>query len=126
MNNCARILKKHTLHILAAIKYACAGLAATFKTETAFQQETLVLILLPVLAKFVGLPPGSLALVIGAWLAVMLAELLNSAIESLCNLVSPEYNPLIKRAKDAASAAVLLAIALNICLWIYLVTLPNP
>jgi diacylglycerol kinase (ATP) len=120
MNNCARLLKKHVLHCLAAIKYACAGLAATFKSETAFQQETLALILLPVLAKAAGLPSRSLPLVIGAWLAVMLAELLNSAIESLCNLVSPEYNILIKRAKDAASAAILLAIAINACLWVYL------
>ena len=42
---------------------------------------------------------------------VVVAELLNSAIESVVDLVSPDDHPLAKRAKDVAAAAVLVAAA---------------
>lgn len=40
---------------------------------------------------------------------VISAELINTAIEKLCDLVSKEKNPLIKIVKDVAAGAVLLA-----------------
>lgn len=38
---------------------------------------------------------------------VISAEVLNTALEALCDKVSSEYDPLIKVAKDAAAGAVL-------------------
>ena len=38
--------------------------------------------------------------------AVLCAELLNTAIETIVDLVSPEYHPLAGRAKDIAAASV--------------------
>ncbi len=50
------------------------------------------------------------------WLAVVLAimavwtaEALNTAFEALCNVASPEFHPLVARAKDVAAAAVLIS-----------------
>ena len=50
------------------------------------------------------------------WLALVLAmtlvlalEAVNTAIEYLTDLVSPEYHPLAGKAKDVAAAAVLIA-----------------
>jgi diacylglycerol kinase len=40
---------------------------------------------------------------------VLVVESFNTALETLCDLVSPEVHPLIKRAKDVSAAAVLLA-----------------
>ena len=40
---------------------------------------------------------------------VLVVEAVNTALETLCDLVSPSYHPLVKRAKDVAAAAVLLA-----------------
>ena len=49
------------------------------------------------------------------WIAVMIvigavlsAEAVNSSIESLADLVSPEYNEAIKKTKDLAAGAVLI------------------
>ena len=39
---------------------------------------------------------------------VLAAEAVNSSIEALADLVSPEYNEAIKRTKDLAAGAVLL------------------
>lgn len=36
-------------------------------------------------------------------------ELINTAIEELCNMVHPEHHPIIKKVKDIAAAAVLVA-----------------
>ena len=44
-------------------------------------------------------------LLIGLVLAV---EALNTAIEYICDLVMPEYHPMVKKIKDVAAAAVLL------------------
>jgi diacylglycerol kinase (ATP) len=41
---------------------------------------------------------------------VVLAELFNSAIETVVDLISPQLHPLAKRAKDVGGAAVLVAI----------------
>ena len=59
----------------------------------------------------------------GEWLAVIIcigavfmAEGFNSAVEAVCDLVSPEHHPLVKRAKDIAAGAVLLmAVAALAC-----------
>lgn len=39
---------------------------------------------------------------------VWFAEAMNTAFEHLCNVVSPEFHPEVKKAKDVAAAAVLL------------------
>ena len=49
--------------------------------------------------------------------AVLVVELLNSAIESVVDLASPEYHEMAKRAKDLGSAAVLLSIVIAVALW---------
>ena len=52
----------------------------------------------------------------GEWLAILLsimavwvAEALNTAFESLCDVASPEFHPAVERAKDVAAGAVLIA-----------------
>ncbi len=46
--------------------------------------------------------------------AVIVAELFNTALEALVDIVSPEYHPLAKAAKDAAAGAVLVAAAASL------------
>lgn len=48
---------------------------------------------------------------------VLILEIVNTAIECLVDLVSPEYHILAKRAKDAGAGAVLLAAMLSIIIW---------
>ncbi len=55
------------------------------------------------------------------WLVILLCigfvisiEMLNTAIESLCNVVQEEYHPIIKIVKDVAAAAVLWASIISI------------
>lgn len=43
--------------------------------------------------------------IVGVWVA----EALNTAFEFLCDVASPEFHPLVKKSKDVAAGAVLLA-----------------
>ena len=54
----------------------------------------------------VGLDPLSWAIVLLCCAVVIMAELFNTAIETVVDLVSPEFHPLAGRAKDIAAAAV--------------------
>lgn len=57
------------------------------------------------------LPLLAWALLVFAIALVLVAELLNTALETLVDLVSPGDHPLAKQAKDVAAAAVLVAAA---------------
>ena len=61
------------------------------------------------LAALLRLQAGEWALLIGACVLVLSAELLNTAIEKAVDLSMPEQHPLARIAKDAAAGAVLVA-----------------
>lgn len=48
------------------------------------------------------------AMLVLAIVAVWSAEALNTALEFLCDVASPEFHPLVEKSKDVAAGAVLL------------------
>ncbi|MDH4051658.1 MAG: diacylglycerol kinase, partial [Rubrivivax sp.] len=54
---------------------------------------------------------------IASILLVLVVELLNSAVEALADAVSPEPHPMLGRAKDLGSAAVMLSLLLAAATW---------
>jgi diacylglycerol kinase (ATP) len=91
---------------------------AAFRHEAAFRQELAAGLPLAVLAWWIA--PGrweALAMTL-AIVTVFAVELLNSAVEALADAVSSEAHPLIKRAKDMGSAAVMLSIAGAAAVWL--------
>lgn len=61
------------------------------------------------LALFLRVKPVEFALLALSILFVLFAELINTAVEAVVDLVSPGYDPLAKIAKDTAAGAVLVA-----------------
>ena len=72
---------------------------------------------------FMPLSLAQKALIIGMGLVTLVVELLNSAIEAVVDLVSPDMHPLAGRAKDIASAAVFLCLISTGIVWGYLLCL---
>lgn len=60
-------------------------------------------------ALFLRITPLEFALLSLSILFVLFAELFNTAVEAVVDLVSPEYHPLAKIAKDTAAGAVMVA-----------------
>lgn len=109
-----KTIKNIPRRVVKASSYSWDGLKSAFVKEEAFRLEALALILLVLVLIFVPWPLWKKAALAAVFILIPLAELFNSAIEDLCDLVSPEFNPLIKSAKDKGSAAVLLAIIINL------------
>lgn len=61
------------------------------------------------LSLFLRVTPLEFALLALSILFVLCAEMLNTSVEAVVDLVSPEYHPLAKIAKDTAAGAVLIA-----------------
>ena len=60
-------------------------------------------------ALFLRVTPIEFALLSLSILFVLFAELLNTSVEAVVDLISPDYHPLAKIAKDTAAGAVLVA-----------------
>ena len=94
----------------ARLGFALRGLAHALRTEASLKLQALAgtAALLVLLA----LRPPAVwwALVILASAAVLAAELFNTAIEHLADLLHPQQSPGIRRVKDCAAAAVLIAV----------------
>lgn len=104
--------------VLAAAFFSLAGLRAAWRHEAAFRQELLLAVILVPLAFWLGETPLQRLLLLGPWLLVLVVELLNSAIEAVVDRIGPEHHPLSGRAKDLASAAVLLSLLLAAATWV--------
>jgi len=103
--------------IVRATGYSMAGLVAAYRGESAFRQEFwLAAVMLPA-AFWLGRSWVEVALLGGSVLLVLIVELLNSGIETAIDRVSFEIHELSKRAKDLASAAVLLSLLLCGGIW---------
>jgi diacylglycerol kinase (ATP) len=114
-------MKKNTSHLMKALQWSLAGLAATFRNEVAFRQEVLMLCVFLPLAFFWGENGIERAVLIASLLLILITELVNSAVEATIDRIGPEQHPLSGRAKDVASAAVFLALINAAIVWLLVV-----
>ena len=98
-----RRLRNATLHALA-------GLASAFRTEAAVRLEAVLLAILIPLALLSGHTDMEKLALISSLLLVVIAELTNTAIETVVDRISHEIHPLSKRAKDIGSAIVFISL----------------
>ena len=81
-----------------------------FRTAVATERNIKVMLAVGAFAVAAGLVIGldlvSWAVILLCCAVVIMAELFNTAIETVVDLVSPEFHPLAGRAKDIAAAAV--------------------
>ena len=110
--------RKGLNRIWFAFLYSMNGLRFALSRETAFQQEVGIYLILLVVLFFLPLSILFKCVLIVANTLVLIVEILNSAIESIVDMTSPDYHDSAKRAKDLGSAAVFISIALAVGLWI--------
>ena len=103
--------------IVHAAGYSWAGLKAAYTGESAFRQETWLCVIAAPLSYWLAKSWEQAALLLGSLVLVLIVELLNSAVEAVVDRVSFERHELSKRAKDIASAAVLMSLLLAGGIW---------
>jgi diacylglycerol kinase (ATP) len=103
--------------LVYAAKYSMQGIAACFRHESAFRQETVLVLFTIPLALWLGETGLERTVMVAVVLLIPIVELLNTGVENLVDRVGDEPNELSGRAKDVGSAAVLLSIVLAIVVW---------
>ena len=98
--------------------YALEGLVDITKNETSFKWQILLFVLGSLLAWNLPIDFGYKAVLSISLVLPVLAEIINSAIERVVDLVTQEYHILAKQAKDAGAAIVFVSLLTLASIWI--------
>ncbi len=90
---------------MGVMKNSWNGLVYFYKYERSAIFHLISAVVLLAGAWMLQLNPMEWLVIVLVLLSILAFELVNTAIEAICDLVSPEYNPLVKIAKDCGSAA---------------------
>lgn len=104
--------------IIKATGYSFAGLKAAWRHEAAFRLEVIIFSMMAPVGLWLGDDSVERVLLISSLFIAMVAELMNSAIESVVDRIGLDIHDLSKRAKDIGSAAVFVAIVNLVVVWV--------
>jgi len=89
--------------------FACKGISYSFSTQLNFRIHCLIALFVINAGFYFALNTIEWLWIIAATAMVFIVELFNTAIETLVDLVSPDFNPKAGLIKDISAAAVLIA-----------------
>ena len=92
-----------------SFKYAWAGLKYAFTSQPNFRIHSLIAIVVLVFALLLHLPYLEWLILLLTMALVLIAEMVNTALEAMTDLMQDQYHPQAKIAKDVAAGMVLLA-----------------
>lgn len=92
-----------------SVNCAIDGILYTVRTQKHMRQHFLAALVILFTALLLRISPVEFMLLALAISFVLFAELLNTAIEVVVDMISPEFHPLAKVAKDVAAGGVLVA-----------------
>lgn len=104
-------------HLVSAARYTLDGFKGCYKTEVAFRQEILLGVIHVSALAALPLSVWVRLYLLSIWLLLFSVELINSAIEAVVDLASPEHHALAKKAKDCGSAAVFCVLVIIVGSW---------
>ena len=107
-----------------SVTFAAKGIGFALREEHNARLHLAAAVLVSALGISLQFSAAEWARIIFAVALVSSAELLNTALEHLCDVVSPAANPSIGKAKDIAAGAVLIA-ALAACAVLATILLPR-
>ncbi len=96
--------------LFRALGFSWSGLKAAWRSEWAFRVDVVVFLVAAPLGLWVGHTGIERAVLIGSLFLVLIAELVNTAIEAVVDRIGPDRHALSQKAKDVGSAVVLLAL----------------
>lgn len=100
---------KRARTLIESFNYAISGIIYALKTQRNMRIHLFVALLVLFTSSFFDFSATEVLLILFAIVLVIIAELVNTAIESTVDLVTLDYHPLAKIAKNVAAGAVLVA-----------------
>ncbi|MGL4323325.1 MAG: diacylglycerol kinase [Beijerinckiaceae bacterium] len=103
--------------IVAAFFNSMRAFGRAARTETAVRQELVGLGVALVLAPLIANGLWQFILLISVVLLLLCVEILNTAVEKLCDHVTPDWHDAIRYIKDLGSAAVFCMLVIVAMVW---------
>jgi diacylglycerol kinase len=94
---------------IRSLRYAMSGLRIAMREEHNFRFEIALAILAVAMGAYFKVSTTEWLFIVGVCGLVFTAELLNTALEELCDMLKPTHDPHVGKIKDLAAAAVLVA-----------------
>ena len=101
--------------LVDSFNFAIEGLISALKNEKHMKVHILAAIIIVILAIVINASKVEILIISLSVSFVVITELVNTAVEAIIDLVSPERHPLAKLAKDVAAGAVLVAAINALC-----------
>ncbi|MCX5774480.1 MAG: diacylglycerol kinase family protein [Fusobacteria bacterium] len=99
---------------IQSFKYAFEGLLTIIKEEANFRVHICLAIIVIIAGIIFKIPRTDWLAVAICIISVLIAEIFNTCIENVLDMLTTEYNPRVKKVKDMAAAAVLLVTVLSV------------
>lgn len=90
-----------------SFKHAADGLVNTFVNQPNLRVHLVIATIVIIIGLLLGITPQEWAIIVFTILWVIISEMINSAIEAVCDAVTTEYRQPVKQAKDVAAGMVL-------------------
>lgn len=92
-----------------SFKNAFAGVIYVFKTQPNFLVHAIAAFIALFLAAYLRVTTAEFILIVFTIVLVLMAEMVNTAVESVTDLISPEWHEKAKIAKDVSAGMVLVS-----------------
>ena len=99
--------------------YALEGFVDIVKNETSFKWQLLMLLVMGTIAWSLPIKFAYSSMLFVSLFIPILAEVANSAIERVVDLVTQDYHILAKQAKDVGATMVLLSLIVTALIWFF-------
>ncbi|MCF6095920.1 diacylglycerol kinase [Thermovorax subterraneus] len=103
---------KKSRTLFESFLYAISGVVYSLKTQRNMRIHFMAALIVMVLSKYLGLKEMEMVAVIFAAALVIIAEMINTAVETAVDMITDKFHPMARIAKNVAAGAVLVA-ALN-------------
>ncbi len=100
-------MKEKTKKLINSFKYAFQGIITSFKTERNMKIHVFIMILVIIAGIVLKVSSLDWIILVTMFALVISAELFNTAIETVVDMITKEKNEKAKIAKDVAAGAVL-------------------
>ncbi len=110
-------MARKKFNIIKNTSHGIEGFLEVLKNETPLQIEIALFVGATVLISLLDISNLSKAALFFSMFPIIIAEMINSAIERTVDLVTMEYNEMAKKAKDAGAAVVLVSVIFTFLMW---------
>jgi len=108
------------MHIINSFKYAFSGVKEAFQSEKNTKIHFLLMVLAIIFGIVLKLSPVEWAILIITIGLVLISEFINTSLEQIVDIVSPEKQEKARIAKDVAAAGVLVSAIVAVLVAVFL------